>query len=78
MADEVAIRKDLWTRIKDYAAGVRTEMRRVTWPGKQEVYSTTILVILTTFFFAFVFWIYDHIFFLMVGKVLAWGKTLLH
>jgi preprotein translocase subunit SecE len=78
MADELSIQKSWWTRVKEYASEVRTEMRRVTWPGRQEVYSTTVLVILTTFFFAFVFWVYDHIFFLMVGKVLDWGQTLLH
>lgn len=78
MADELALQKSLWTRVKEYAADVRTEMKRVTWPGRQEVYSTTILVILTTFFFAAVFWIYDHIFLFLVEKVLAWGQTLLH
>jgi preprotein translocase subunit SecE len=78
MANELTVQKDLWTRIKEYATEVRAEMRRVTWPGRQEVYSTTVLVILTTFFFALVFWIYDHIFFLAVGKFLDWGKSLLH
>jgi preprotein translocase subunit SecE len=76
MGEELSIQKSLWTRLKEYIAAVRLEMKRVTWPGKQEVYSTTVMVVLTTFFFAAVFWIYDQIFFHLVGKILDWGKSL--
>ncbi len=30
---------------------VKTELRKVTWPTKKEVYGTTIVVIATIFFF---------------------------
>ncbi len=30
---------------------VKTELRKVTWPSKKEVYGTTLVVIITVFFF---------------------------
>ena len=35
---------------------VRSELKKVTWPGFEEVRSTTIVVIATTFFFGFYLW----------------------
>jgi preprotein translocase subunit SecE len=39
--------------LKAFFAEVKAELRKVTWPGKQEVYSTTLVVLATTFFFGF-------------------------
>ena len=39
--------------LKTFFSEVRSELKKVTWPSKQEVYSTTIVVILTTVFFGF-------------------------
>ena len=39
--------------LKTFFSEVRSELKKVTWPSKQEVYSTTIVVIATTFFFGF-------------------------
>jgi len=47
-------------------------MKRVTWPGKQEVYGTTMMVILTTFFFAVFFYICDQVFSSLLAKVLKY------
>lgn len=52
---------------------VRSELKKVTWPGKKEVYATTVVVIVTTLFFGFYLflldlglsWLYSH----TVGKV---------
>ena len=41
MADELTIHKNPWQRLRQYVADVRTEMKRVTWPSKQEIYGTT-------------------------------------
>jgi preprotein translocase subunit SecE len=62
MADELTIQKNAWQRLREYVADVRTEMKRVTWPGKQETYGTTVMVILTTFAFAAYFALCDKIF----------------
>ena len=50
-------------------------MKRVTWPGKQEIYGTTIMVILTTFLFGIYFWVCDEAFSVTVSRIL---KYLLH
>jgi len=76
MAGEIAINKDLFGRVKGYIADVRAEMKRVTWPGKQEVYSTTVMVIITTFLFGFYFMLCDQAFSHLISFVLNWGKSL--
>ena len=72
MAEEIAIQKSFWYRTQSYFADVRAEMKRVTWPNKQEIYGTTVMVIATTFAFAFFFWICDSTFQVLVGRLLSW------
>ena len=48
-------------RIRSFYNEVRTEMRKVTWPGMKEVRSTTTVVIITVFIFALYFGIIDYI-----------------
>ena len=38
-------------QIKQFFIDVRLEMRKVSWPGRREVYGTTIVVIFAVFFF---------------------------
>jgi preprotein translocase subunit SecE len=40
-----------WSRATDFISEVRSEMKRVTWPSRREVYATTVVVILTSTFF---------------------------
>ncbi len=75
MGGELAINKNLWNSIKGYISEVRAEMRRVTWPGKQEVYGTTVMVIITTFLFGFYFMHCDETFSRVVAYILNWGKS---
>jgi preprotein translocase subunit SecE len=75
MGDEVSIRKNWWQQFRQYFSDVRVEMKRVTWPGKQEIYGTTVMVILTTFLFGIYFWICDQGFSRTVSSVL---KFFLH
>jgi preprotein translocase subunit SecE len=75
MAEEAVVRKSsrddegtleqakgLWQRLRQYNYEVRTETKRVTWPSRQEIYGTTVMVILTTFLFGTYFWLCDTIF----------------
>ena len=39
--------------LKTFFSEVRAELKKVTWPARPEVYSTTIVVIITTVFFGF-------------------------
>jgi len=70
MAEEAGIKKDPWTRLREYVSDVRIEMRRVTWPGKQEIYGTTVMVVITTFALGFYFWFCDQVFSRSVQKIL--------
>jgi preprotein translocase subunit SecE len=70
MAVELETRKDSLTRLREYIAEVRAEMKRVTWPSKQEIYGTTVMVILTTFLFAFYFGLCDWLFGHGIQKIL--------
>jgi preprotein translocase subunit SecE len=72
MGEQVSIEKSTWLQVRDYFTDVRTEMRRVTWPGKQEIYSTTVMVIITTFLFGFYFWICDQTFAQTVSRLLGY------
>lgn len=40
-----------WGRWREFFSLVRSEMKRVTWPTRREVYATTVVVILTSVFF---------------------------
>ncbi len=51
--------KGVLGELKQYASEVKTETKRVTWPGMQEVYGTTVMVVLTTFLFGIYFYICD-------------------
>ena len=39
--------------LKAFLSETRAELKKVTWPARPEVYSTTIVVIITTVFFGF-------------------------
>ena len=70
MAEEIGISKGFLQRARVYFGEVRTEMKRVSWPNKQEIYGITMMVILTTFIFGAYFYATDHLFSLLVGRIL--------
>jgi len=40
-------------QLKAFLVEVRGEPKKVTWPPRREVYGTTIVVVITVFFFGF-------------------------
>ncbi len=42
--------------LKKFFTEVRAELKKVTWPSRNEVQSTTIVVIFTSIFFGFYLW----------------------
>jgi preprotein translocase subunit SecE len=40
-----------FAQIKQFFIEVRLEMRKVSWPGRREVYGTTVVVVFAVFFF---------------------------
>ena len=49
-------------RLRQFLHDVRVEMRQVNWPSRQDVWSTTIVVIVTVAFFGTYFAITDRVF----------------
>ena len=48
-----------WGRSRRFLSEVRNEMGRVTWPGRKEVYATTIVVILFSVAIGVYLWLCD-------------------
>lgn len=45
--------------LRSFFTEVRSELKKVTWPSRNEVYSTTIVVLATTVFFGFYLYAVD-------------------
>ena len=58
-----------YKRFIPFLKDVRAELRKVTWPSRNEVYSTTIMVILATVFFGFYLFFMDIIFSWLVAQI---------
>jgi preprotein translocase subunit SecE len=48
-------------RIVEFYRGVKQEMRKVTWPTRNEVWSTTLVVLIAVLFFGFYLWGVDRL-----------------
>jgi preprotein translocase subunit SecE len=60
MAGEVVAKKVSWIEsTRSYLGDIRSEMKRVTWPSRDRVQSTTVVVILSVFIFATYFKVVD-------------------
>jgi preprotein translocase subunit SecE len=58
-------------RTKEYIADLQGEMRRVTWPTKEQVQATTAVVIITVFAFAAYFFLIDILLGSAITKIFA-------
>ncbi|HVT57214.1 MAG TPA: preprotein translocase subunit SecE [Thermoanaerobaculia bacterium] len=48
-----------WNKIREFLAETRSEMRKVSFPSRDEVVGTTVVVLITSFVFAIYMWIAD-------------------
>jgi preprotein translocase subunit SecE len=55
-------------RSRRFLTEVRSEMGRVTWPTRREVYATTFVVILTAVFFGVYLWGVD----VLLNSLVGW------
>jgi preprotein translocase subunit SecE len=55
---------------REFLTEVRSELKKVTWPSRQEVQSTTLVVIATSVFFGFYLWGLDLVFSRILSLVL--------
>jgi len=62
MADELAVKQETWIEsTRAYLGDIRGELKRVTWPNKEKVQSTTLVVLVSVFAFAAYFKIIDQL-----------------
>jgi preprotein translocase subunit SecE len=62
MAAELEVKKESWIEsTRSYLQDIRSEMKRVTWPNRLQVQSTTVVVIFAVFLFALYFKIVDQV-----------------
>ena len=54
-----------WTKAKEFLSETRTEMRKVSFPNRDEVVGTTIIVLITSFVFA--------AFLFLADRLIIWG-----
>ena len=60
------------SRINQFFGDVKTEMRKVSWPGRKEVYGTTIVVLCAVFFFGIYLGLVDTILQFGVQSLYGW------
>ncbi|MBN1224558.1 MAG: preprotein translocase subunit SecE [Candidatus Aminicenantes bacterium] len=58
-----------YRRILPFLRESRAEMKKVTWPSRNEVYSTTLVVIVATLFFGFYLFFMDLIFSWVISQI---------
>ena len=65
----------VWTEsAKTFYNETRSEMKKVSWPARQEVVGTTIVVIVATFFFGLYLGLVDYLLTLGLNWVLAYFR----
>ena len=61
------------SQTRTFLGDVRAETQRVTWPTRKTIRATTIVVIVTVFFFGLYFALLDYVFSNAIGRLLQWG-----
>jgi preprotein translocase subunit SecE len=51
--------RDFFTSIPQFLSEVKAEMKKVSFPSREEVIGTTVVVLVTSFIFAFYLWLAD-------------------
>ena len=61
--------KDWSERTKQFYQDVRGEMRKVSWPSRQEIFGTTVVVVAAVFFFGLYLGLVDALVYFGVERV---------
>jgi preprotein translocase subunit SecE len=68
--DQVMSEKLRWyKRFTGFLKDVKAELKKVTWPSRQEVQSTTVVVIIASVFFGFYLFFMDVIFSWIMSQI---------
>jgi preprotein translocase subunit SecE len=60
-----------YKRFSQFLREVRSELKKVTWPSRNEVYNTTVVVIIAMVFFGFYLYFMDAVFSWVLLKIKA-------
>jgi preprotein translocase subunit SecE len=66
--------KDWAQSAKQFYSDVRSEMKKVSWPARQEVFGTTIVVVVAVFFFGLYLGLVDYLLSMGLNWVLAYFR----
>ena len=65
-----------WTQnASQFYYDVRSEMKKVSWPGRQEVIGTTIVVVVAVFFFGLYLGLVDYLLAMGLDRVLRYFRV---
>ena len=67
--------QDWVQKAKQFYYDVRSEMKKVSWPGRQEVMGTTVVVIVAVFFFGLYLGLVDYLLALGLDRVLRYFRV---
>ena len=70
----MAKRGNIFKRIKNYLTEVRGELKKVTWPTKNDLYKTTIAVIVSSIIFGVYLQVVDLSFATIIDKIIEFFK----
>jgi len=62
-------------KTKQFYSDVRSEMKKVSWPGRQEVIGTTIVVIVAVFFFGLYLGLVDYLLAMGLDRILRYFRA---
>ena len=60
------------SKISQFFSNVKLELKKVSWPGRKEVYGTTIVVLCTVFFFGIFLGLVDTLMQFWVQGLYGW------
>ena len=64
--------KKLYAGVAKYLKSVQTELKRVSWPSKHELKSSTIIVLITLFSVTLYLWLCDSVFARLFDLIREW------
>jgi preprotein translocase subunit SecE len=64
--------KGWFENAKQFYSDVRSEMRKISWPARQEVIGTTIVVVVAVFFFGFYLGLIDYLLAMGLDRVIRY------
>lgn len=59
------------SKITEYLKETRTELKHVIWPSKRQTFYYTLLVIVLSVIVAYYLGVFDYIFSILLGRVIA-------